>query len=199
MTTDELANRRRRRCKGVSRQTGQPCGQRPSPGSEYCRFHTGKTHKTYAARQVLEQKLRGRIPPPEHWRHLDPLTAADMYRAECDAWLAVLRAEVTKLESFEVTAVLTFGDGGKLEKVGAEIRALVALYTQALGKCFDMAATALKLGIQERAVDQLERQSELFARVLGEAMRMLAVDIPPERYAAVLPVAIENIRAEVAG
>jgi hypothetical protein len=205
--TDELASRRRKDgrrkprilCQGTSKQTGKPCTQPPAPGSKFCRFHTGHTRPAHAARVIAEAKLRRAIPPPERWRHLDPLEAADMYRAEADAWLAVLREEVTKLESFEVTAVLTFGDGGKIEKVGAEIRALVALYTQALSKCFDMATTAVKLGIHQRAVEQLEQQSELFARVLGETMRMLALDVPVETYAAVLPRAIEAVRAEVAG
>ena len=65
------------------------------------------------------------LPPETEWRHLDPLEAADMYRAEADAWLAVCRRELDKLESFEVTSVVNLGDGKTIEKVGAEVRAIV--------------------------------------------------------------------------
>ena len=41
-----------------------------------------------------------------------------------------------------------------------------------------MATTALKLNIAERYADQLDRQAELFARVLAEGMRLLAIDVP---------------------
>ncbi len=33
------------RCKGTSRQSGQPCKRRRSPGSEYCIFHGGRAPK----------------------------------------------------------------------------------------------------------------------------------------------------------
>jgi len=203
---DELAQRRKRHrpsilCQSKSKQTGKPCGNAPSPGSKYCRFHTGRTQvqRTKQARDQLEQKLRRHLPPEDQWRRLDPLEAADLYRAEADAWLAVCRAEVEKLESFEVTSVLNLGDDKTIEKVGAELRAVVVAYTQALDRCFGMATTALKLGIAERYTDQLERNAQLFARVLAEGMRLLNRDLPPERYAAVIPLAIEAVQREAIG
>jgi hypothetical protein len=33
------------RCKGMSRQTKEPCKRRRSPGSEYCTFHSGRAPK----------------------------------------------------------------------------------------------------------------------------------------------------------
>jgi hypothetical protein len=122
-----------------------------------------------------------------------------MYRAEADAFLALCRAELDKLESFEVTSVLNLGDGKTIEKVGAELRAVVVAYAQALDRCFGMAATAVKLGIQQRYTDQLERNAELFARVLAEGMRLLAIDVPAERYVEVVPLAIAAVREEIDG
>lgn len=207
--TDELSERRRRDgrrkpsklCRGHSRQTGKPCQQPPAPGSDFCRYHTGHTRNGYtnAARNALEARVRRVIPPESEWRRLDPLEAADLYRAEADAWLEVIRRELGKLESFEVTSVLNLGDGKTIEKVGAELRAIVVAYTQALDRCFHMATTALKLNIAERYADQLDRQAELFARVLAEGMRLLAIDVPPERYAEVIPRAIETVQREAIG
>ena len=37
--------------------------------------------------------------------------------------------------------------------------------------------------LAERSNDQLERNAQLFAQVLAEGIRMLASDVPPERYA----------------
>ena len=59
-----------------------------------------------------------------------------------------------------------------------------------------MATTAVRLGLAERYRDQLERNSELFARVIGETMRLLALDVPPETYVQVIPRAIAIVRAE---
>jgi hypothetical protein len=103
---------------------------------------------------------------------------------------------VDKLEDFEVTSVLSLGDGKTIEKVGAELRAIVVAYEHALDRAFAMAATSVRLCIQERYVDQLDRHAELFARVLGETMRLLALDMPPETYAAVIPQAIAAVQAE---
>ena len=202
---DELSERRKRKrpsvlCQGKSRQTGKPCQQPPTPGSNLCRWHGGRLNKTrdkYARDQVTA-KVQRLMPAPEHWRHLDPLEAADQYRAEADAWLAVCRDMVNQLESFEVTVKLNLDDGKTIEKVGAEVRAVVQVYEHALDRCFAMAATALKLNIQERYVDQLERHAALFARVLAVGAQMLAIDagIPVERFAAVVPAAIETVRQE---
>ena len=156
-------------------------------------------HKDKNARQLLSAKLHKVMPPPEQWRHLDPLEAADMYRAEADAWLAVCRTELDKLDSFEVTSVLNLGDNKTIEKVGSELRAIVVAYTQALDRCYAMAATSLKLGIQERYVEQLESHAQLFARVLSVAMGLLAIDVPAERYVAVIPAAIAQVREEAGG
>jgi hypothetical protein len=153
-------------------------------------------HKDQVDKAKLERRLRKQLPPEGQWRHLDPLEAANMYRAEADAWLAVCRSMVDKLEDFEVTSVLNLGDGKTIEKVGADLRAIVTCYTAALDRCFDMAATSVKLGIQERYLDQLDRHAELFARVLAEGIRLLAIDIPPERYAAVIPAAIAAVQEE---
>jgi hypothetical protein len=205
---DELAaapiRRRRptRLCEGKSRQTAQPCRNAPTPGSRRCRFHGGRLNqgnrkqRDIAAQAKVEQRIRGMLPPETEWRHLDPLEAADAYRAEADAWLAVCRSMVDKLEDFEVTSVLSLGDGRTIEKVGAELRAIVVAYEHALDRAFAMAATSVRLGIQERYVDQLDRHAELFARVLGETMRLLALDMPPETYAAVIPQAIAAVQAE---
>ena len=142
---DELAaapfrrRRPRRLCEGKSRQTGQPCGNAPTPGSRRCRFHGGRLNqgnrkqRDIAAQAKVEQHIRRMLPPETEWQHLDPLEAADMYRAEADAWLSVCRREVDKLQSFEVTSVLNFGNGKTLEKVGAEVRAIVAIYTPSVG------------------------------------------------------------------
>jgi hypothetical protein len=65
--------------------------------------------------------------------------------------------------------VVNLGDGKTIEKVGAEVRAIVQCYQQALDRCAGLAFTALKLGVAERYADQLERSAELFARVLAEA------------------------------
>ena len=208
---DELAaapfrrRRPRRLCEGKSRQTGQACGNAPTPGSRRCRFHGGRLNqgnrkqRDVAAHAKVEQRIRRMLPPEIEWQHLDPVEAADRYRAEADAWLAVCRREVDKLESFEVTSVVNLGDGKTIEKVGAELRAVVACYTAALDRVFGMATQAIKLGLAERYADQLERHAELFARVLAESMRMLAVDLPPERYTVVIPQAIAAVQEEIDG
>ena len=50
-------------------------------------------------------------------------------------------------------------------------------------RCFGTATAAIKLNLAERSNDQLERNAQLFAQVLAEGMRMLAIDVRPERYA----------------
>jgi hypothetical protein len=208
---DELAaapiRRRRptRLCEGQSRQTAQPCRNAPTPGSRRCRFHGGRLNqgsrkqRDIAAQAKVEQRIRRMLPPESEWQHRDPLEAADMYRAEADAWLSVCRREVDKLTDFEVREVYYTGDGKKIEKVGAEIRAIVRAYTESLDRCFSMATMAVRLGLAERAADQLERYAELFTRVIGESMRLLAIDVPPERYAVVIPQAIAAVQEEIEG
>jgi len=201
---DELATRRKRRqpsvlCQAFSKQTGKPCQLAPAPGQKVCRFHGGHFHKDKVAKAKIERELHKHLPPPEEWPRLDPLEAADLYRAEAHVWLATCRRMVEKLDDFEVTSVLTLDNGKTIEKVGAEIRAIVVCYTQALDRAFGMATTALKLGIAERYTDQLERNAQLFARVIGESMRLLNRDLPPEQYAAVIPLAIEAVQREAIG
>ena len=134
--------RPRRLCEGKSRQTGQPCGNAPTPGSRRCRFHGGRLNQgnrkqcDIAAQAKVEQRIRRMLPPEPEWQHRDPLEAADMYRAEADAWLSVCRRELDKLYSLEVTSVLKLGDGKTIEKVGADVRAIVACYVQALDRAF---------------------------------------------------------------
>jgi hypothetical protein len=205
---DELApapfrrRRPRRLCEGKSHQTGQACGNAPTPGSRRCRFHGGRLNqgnrkqRDIAAQAKVEQRIRRMLPPETEWRHRDPLEAADQYRAEADAWLSVCRREVDKLTDLEVREVYYTGDGKKIEKVGAEIRALVRAYTESLDRCFSMATMAVRLGLAERAADQLDRYAELFARVIGETMRLLVLDMPPETYAAVIPQAIAAVQEE---
>ncbi len=194
--------RPRRLCEGKSRQTGQPCGNAPTPGSRRCRFHGGRLNQgnrkqcDIAAQAKVEQRIRRMLAPEPEWQRRDPLEAADMYRAEADAWLSVCRRELDKLHSLEVTSVLKLGDGKTIEKVGADVRAIVACYVQALDRAFSMAAQAIKLNIAERYQDQLERHSEWIARVLAESMRLLALAVPPETYAQVIPRAIAIVRAE---
>ena len=98
-----------------------------------------------AAQAKVEQRIRRMLPPETKWQHRDPLEAADMYRTEADAWLSVCRREVDKLTDFEVTSVLNLGDGKTIEKVGAEVRAIVTCYVQALDRCFGTATAAIKL------------------------------------------------------
>jgi hypothetical protein len=201
---DELATRRKRRrpsilCSANSKQTGKPCQNPPAPGQTVCRFHGGHFHKDKVAKARVERELHKHLPPEDQWRRLDPLEAADLYRAEADAWLATCRRMVEKLDDFEVTSVLTLDNGKTVEKVGAEVRAIVQVYQAALDRAFGMATTALKLGIAERYTDQLERNAQLFARVIGEGMRLLNRDLPPERYAAVIPLAIEAVQREAIG
>jgi hypothetical protein len=131
----------------------------------------------------VEQRIRRMLAPETKWQHRDPLEAADMYRTDADAWLSVCRREVDKLTDFVVTSVLNLGDGKTIEKVGAEMHAIVTCYVQALDRCFGTATAAIKLNLAERSNDQLERNAQLFAQVLAEGMRMLAIDVPPERYA----------------
>lgn len=192
---DELAaapirrRRPRRLCEGKSRQTGQPWSNAPTPGSRRWRFHDGRLNqgdrkqRDIAAQAKVEQRIRRMLPPETKWQHRDPLEAADMYRTEADAWLSVCRREVDKLTDFEVTSVLNLGDGKTIEKVGAEVRAIVTCYVQALDRCFGTATAVIKLNLAERSNDQLERNAQLFAQVLAEGMRMLAIDVRPERYA----------------
>ncbi len=47
-----------------------------------------------------------------------------------------------------------------------------------------------------RAVTVGGRYAELFARVIGETMRLLVLDMPPETYAAVIPQAIAAVQEE---
>ena len=198
---DELAARRKRRrpsilCQATAKQTGKPCQNPPSPGQRMCRIHGGYTDKGKVAKALVERQIRKQMPPPEQWRHLDPLTAADQYRAESDAWLAVCRRMVNELESFEVTSRLELGDGKYIEKVGSEVRAIVQCYQIALRQCFEMATTAVRLNIQQRYIEQLESHAQLFARVLSVAMGLLAIDVPAERYVEVIPAAIAQVREE---
>ena len=95
--------------------------------------------------------------------------------------------------------MVNLGDGKTIEKVAAEVRAIVQCYQQALDRCAGLAFTALKLGVAERYADQLERSTGLFARVLAEGMRLLAVDIPPESYTQVIPLAIAAVQKEIDG
>ena len=147
----------------------------------------------------VEKRMRKSLPPEKDWVYSDPLEEAARLRAEADAWRRTCRDMVDKLTDFEVREVWFTDDSKMVEKVGAELRAIVRAYTDSLDRCFTMAATAVRLGLQERYVDQLDRHAQLFARVLAEGMRLLAIDVPPERYAQVIPLAIAAVREEIDG
>jgi hypothetical protein len=53
------------RCKGTSRQSGERCKRRHSPGSEYCIFHGGRAPKGGAHPNFKHGKHSKYRPPPE--------------------------------------------------------------------------------------------------------------------------------------
>ena len=55
------------RCKGTSRQSGQRCKRRRSPGSGYCIFHGGRVPKG-GAHPNFKDGSRSKYMPPPLWR-----------------------------------------------------------------------------------------------------------------------------------
>ena len=61
-----------------------------------------------------------------------------------------------------------------------------------------MAAMAVKLNIEERYADQLERSAELFAQVLVQGMTILAGErYDQDEVAEVVPLAIARVLEEI--
>ena len=105
-------------------------------------------------------------------------------------------AKSTSWTAFEVTCVLNLGDGKTIEKVGADVRAIVTMLHQAFDRAFSTWPRAVKLSIAERYQRPAGASLRWIARVLAESMRLLALAVPPETYAQVIPRAIAIVRAE---
>ncbi|MDQ3498954.1 MAG: hypothetical protein M3514_15895 [Actinomycetota bacterium] len=58
------------RCKGISRQSKEPCKRRRSPGSEYCIFHGGRVPKG-GAHPNFKDGRRSRYMPSELFEHFE--------------------------------------------------------------------------------------------------------------------------------
>jgi hypothetical protein len=94
------------RCKGMSRQSKQPCKRRRSPGSEYCIFHGGRAPKG-GAHPGFKHGRRSSYMPSRIFEHFD--------RFVNDPKIAYHRRSIAQIDAMVEEAWDDYEDGGTPE------------------------------------------------------------------------------------
>lgn len=152
------------RCHATSRSTGKPCGRYAISGGTVCYWHGGNTPQARAkateriaaaealtvAQRLVADSDEPHRDPVEHLRHL--LRVAAVVER-------VLAAEVADLPQIvEVGAV------------GWQPHVLVKMWDDARDRQAALAATARKLGLEERLVEAEETQGRQFAAAIRQIL-----------------------------
>jgi hypothetical protein len=155
-----------RQCKATSKQSGERCKRRVSPGATVCAIHGGKAPQVIAKAQERLVEAESRVllerlgAPDSLGNPVDELLAIG---AEARSWLTVLRERVSELNS------LTSTDKLAVERE----RAVVTLYERALDRTGRLLAELVKLNLDARRVAIDEMQTEMIFRALTAALATL--------------------------
>lgn len=196
----------RPQCTATSKQTGERCKQRPTPGATVCRFHGGKARQVQAKAEVriAEQRAAAEVARLGARKDVHPADALlDLVHwtaGEVDYW----RQRVTDLEDEQLTWGLTQhreGEGPEgpvdIETREAKPHVAYTMLERASDRLASYAAAALKAGVDERRVRLAETQGALVADVIRRILARL--QLTDDQAALVGTVVPEELRALAGG
>jgi hypothetical protein len=155
---------------------GKPClmppGWRTShPGSGPCLFHGGNNSKIakHHEQQIVKRKLEEEMYIMGQPVDITPQEAVmNMLRVSAGA-VQFLNDEIARRQQADPDSDAFTQAGGKGK--GREVSAIVALYNEERDRLVNIAATAAKMGIAERAIQIREEQGRMLAGALMSFIR----------------------------
>ena len=196
------------RCTATSKQTGEQCKNRPTPGLTVCRFHggRGKHVAAKAARNIEAAKaaqavatLGIEVETTPHQALLDEVRRAARMVVFYEERLTTLASADTSRLISGVTKITQTGNrpGDQTKVVETTPNVWLTLWNEERDRLTRVAATAIKLGIEERHVRIAEQQGAEIAMLIRRILGRL--NLTDDQQLLVSTVVPEELRALAAG
>lgn len=196
-----MANTEPRKCKGRSKQTGEPCKLYAVPGALVCRFHGGRAPqvKRKAADRLAEQaaaEAAQRLAVPIDTTPEQALLDEVKRAAGMVAFYQARIVEVDESDRHSLVWGVTKDDqSGEFPGPTYEAAPNVwlTLFNQERDRLVRVAAAAIKAGIEERRVKLAEQEGALVAAVIRRILDQLR--LTPAQAALIPTVVPKELRA----
>ena len=153
------------RCTATSKQSGQRCKRRASPGALVCAMHGGAAPqvRAKAAKRLVEHEAASTLERLGQAEPLaDPISALLRLAGEIGAFRDILRERLADLHDEEWTS---------RSKLGVEqLHALVGAYSTALDRSRVVLVDIARLNLEDRLVALSEKQTEVMYAALSSAL-----------------------------
>ena len=160
-------------CTAKSKQSGEQCKRRATPGLSVCKMHGAGTKQSQAksAERLLEVRVGQELARQQITPVTDPLQALMDAAGSAVAWMHFCQARLTQL------AELEYSD----DKSQRDVVPMIALYERSLDRACGVLAKMVQLGIQDRVAKSAELTAEAnLAALRGLIRAARASDVSEE-------------------
>lgn len=165
-----------RRCKAKSKRTGERCGKRAMGGQEVCATHGGSTAaaKAKGEERMAEQRAQAEVSKFGLQVDVSPSEALLTELRWTAGHVEYLRAKVQALSDQAlvqgVTKVVDDPTKGRVQTVEAQESIWYSLYLKERKHLVEVAAAAVRAGVEQRRIEIAEQQGLMVAGVVGRIL-----------------------------